>query len=130
MEDSTSVSLSSQIWHSRYCSTERMILEPITKRLTLFRSSRRWPEESDFVAHFCTLCKSENTRTCENCTLSRAIHTRTCENRMLSPQFSHVCVFSDLRNVQKSVTRIIYLGPLPKEQVATLVSVVAFNGCF
>ena len=38
---------------------------------------------SDFVARFCTL------------------------------QFSLVRVFSDSRNVQKSVTRIIYLGPLP-----------------
>ena len=28
-------------------------------------------------------------------------------------QFSHVRVFSDSRNVQKSVTQIIYLGPLP-----------------
>ena len=46
---------------------------------------RQWPEVSDFVARFCTLRESENTRTCENCT----------------------------QNVQKSVTRIIYLGPLP-----------------
>ena len=29
---------------------------------------------------------------------------------------SHVRVFSDSRNVQKSVTRIIYLGPLPSLQ--------------
>ena len=28
-------------------------------------------------------------------------------------QFSHVSVFSDSHNVQKSVTLIIYLGPLP-----------------
>ena len=28
-------------------------------------------------------------------------------------QFSHVRVFSDSRNVQTRVTRIIYLGPLP-----------------
>ena len=27
---------------------------------------RQWPEVSDFVARFCTLCKSENTRRCEN----------------------------------------------------------------
>ena len=44
---------------------------------------RQWPEVSDFVARFCTL------------------------------QFSHIRVFSDSRNVQKSVTRIIYLGSLP-----------------
>ena len=31
-------------------------------------------------------------------------------------QFSHVRVFSDSRNVQKSVTQIIYLGPLPRDQ--------------
>ena len=30
--------------------------------------TRQWPEVSDFVARFCTLRKSENTRTCENCT--------------------------------------------------------------
>ena len=28
-------------------------------------------------------------------------------------QFSHVRVFSGSRNVQKKVTQIIYLGPLP-----------------
>ena len=33
-------------------------------------------------------------------------------------QFSHVRVFSDLRNVQKSVTRIIYLRPLPSGQTS------------
>ena len=30
--------------------------------------TRQWPEVSDFVARFCTLRESENTRTCENCT--------------------------------------------------------------
>ena len=35
---------------------------------------------------------------------------RFCTKRV---QFSHGRVFSDSRNVQKSVTRIIYLGPLP-----------------
>ena len=29
---------------------------------------RQLPEVSDFVARFCTLRESENTRTCENCT--------------------------------------------------------------
>ena len=33
--------------------------------------------------------------------------------RVKRVQFSHVRVFSDSRNVQKSVTQIIYLGPLP-----------------
>ena len=46
---------------------------------------RQWPEVSDFLARFCT-------------------------KRV---QFSHVSVFSDSRNMQKSVTQIIYLGPLP-----------------
>ena len=27
---------------------------------------RQWPEVSDFVARFCTLCESNNTRSCEN----------------------------------------------------------------
>ena len=31
-------------------------------------AGRQWPEVSDFVARFCTLSESENTRTCENCT--------------------------------------------------------------
>ena len=30
--------------------------------------ARQWPEVSDFVARFCTLRESENTRTCENFT--------------------------------------------------------------
>ena len=33
-----------------------------------FPLTRQWPEVSDFVARFCTLRESENTRTCENCT--------------------------------------------------------------
>ena len=37
---------------------------------------RQWPEVSDFVARFCTLCESENTRPCEN----RTRNTRPCEN--------------------------------------------------
>ena len=48
--------------------------------------NRQWPEVYDHIALFCTF------------------HVR----------FSHVRVFSDSRNVQKSVTQIIYLGPLPK----------------
>ena len=34
----------------------------------------------------------------------------------LSVQFSHVRLFSDSRNMQKSVTQIIYLRPLPRTQ--------------
>ena len=69
-------------------------------------ASRQWPEVSDSVARFCTLQESENTRTCEKNT------RHTC--------ISHMChdvrVFSDSRNLQKSVTQIIYLGPLPTGQ--------------
>ena len=49
---------------------------------------RQWPEGSDFVTLFCTL-------------------------REFRVQFSHVRVFYDSRNLQKSVTQIINLGPLP-----------------
>ena len=35
-------------------------------------------------------------------------------------QFSHVRVFSDSRNVQKSVTRIMYLEPLPFAHVLSV----------
>ena len=63
-----------------------------TLKLLGMMASRQWPEVSDIVARFCTLRESENTRTCENRTL-----------------------FS--RNVQKSVTQIIYLGPLPNGKV-------------
>ena len=52
---------------------------------------RQWPEVSDFVSRFCTLQHAQLVL------------------------FSHVRVFSDSRNVQKSVTQIIYLGPLPNE---------------
>ena len=72
---------------------------------------RQWPEVSDFVACFCTLRESENTRTCENCTCFQKTHGR--ELHAFCVQFSHVRVFCDSRNVQKSVTRIIYLWPLP-----------------
>ena len=54
------------------------------------------------VTLFCTLRKSENTRTCENC-------TRFACNSLMSVcfrvQFSHVRVFSDSRNVQKRATK-------------------------
>ena len=71
-----------------------VIIDPLLLIITMSiignnGSIRQWPEVSDFVARFCTLRESENTRTCENRTL-----------------------FS--RNVQKSVTQIIYLGPLPR----------------
>ena len=60
-------------------------------------SDRQWPEVSDFVARFCTLQESENTRTCMSvCFLTL-----------------HVCVLSDSCNVQKCAAQIIYLGPLP-----------------
>ena len=66
--------------------------------------SRQWPEVSDFVARFCTLRESENTD-------MRGLHA-------ICVQFSHVRVFSYSRNVQESVSQIIYLGarlgPLPK----------------
>ena len=54
--------------------------------------------------------RAENTRTCENCTRNmRELHAKHV-------QFSHVRVFSESRDVQKSVTRIIYLGPLPTDR--------------
>ena len=37
--------------------------------------------------------------------------------RVKCMQFWHVRVFSDSRNMQKSVTQIVYLGPLPIHQV-------------
>ena len=39
-------------------------------------------------------------------------HTEMRESQMKRVQFSHVLVFSDSRNVRKSVTQIIYLSPL------------------
>ena len=45
-------------------------------------------------------------------------HTAMRESHAKRVQFSHVRVFSDLRNVQKSVTRIIYLRPLPSGQTS------------
>ena len=59
---------------------------------------RQWPEVSDVVAHFCTLRESK-----------KHGHARIAARET-------VRVFSDSRNVQKSVTTlIIYLGPLPTE---------------
>ena len=58
--------------------------------------TRQWPEVSDFVRRFCTLCESKNIQPCENSVL-----------------FSHGRRFFDLLNVQKSVTQIKHLRPLP-----------------
>ena len=41
-------------------------------------------------------------------------HARIARVSRASVQLSHVRVFSDSRNVQKSVTQIIYLWPLPR----------------
>ena len=59
-------------------------------------ASRQWPEESVFVARFCTLRESQN--------------LWPCTKRV---RFSHGHRFCESRNVQKGVTQIIYLGPLP-----------------
>ena len=77
-----------------------VIAEPraSSTRLSYGGVIRQWPELSDFVARFCTLRESKN--------------LWPCENRVL---FSHFRRFFDLCNVQKSVTQIIYLLPLPKE---------------
>ena len=40
------------------------------------RCCRQWPEVSDFVALFCTLRESENTRPCENCTRNKSYTSR------------------------------------------------------
>ena len=78
---------------------------PARGRRWALSGSRQWPEVSDFVAHFCTLRESENTRTFENC------------RARLASQKTHgharIARVSDSRNLQKSVTRIIYLVPLP-----------------
>ena len=44
-----------------------------------------------------------------------------CARNASETQFSHVSVFSESRNMQKSVTQIIYLGPLPRGQWATVI---------
>ena len=61
---------------------------------SLVELPRQWPEVSDFVARFCTLRESNNTR----------FRVRSSHGRALF----------DSRNVQKSVTQIIYLWPLPR----------------
>ena len=77
---------------------------------------RQWPEVSMYqvLSHVFARCASQKTHghariACENCKRFRAILACPC----VSVQCSHVRVFSDSRNVQKSVTEIIYLGPLP-----------------
>ena len=69
--------------------------------------SRQWPVVSDFVARF-SRCANKKTRTCEN-------RTRFAPHaiRAKRVRFSHVRMFFGSRNVQKSVTQIIYLGKLP-----------------
>ena len=75
---------------------------------------RQWPEVSDFVAHFCTLHKSENTLPCKNSMLN------TCETSAILAWQTIGSVFSDLHNLQKCVTQIIYLWPLPNAQCNTI----------
>ena len=43
---------------------------------------------------------------------ARVFRVQFSHARVFRVQFSHVRVFSDSRNVQKSVTQIIYLWPL------------------
>ena len=69
---------------------------------------RQWPEVSDFVALFCTL--RVNARVKKHTDM---LESHAFEAHAFRVRFSHVRVFFDSRNVQKSVTRIIYLGPLP-----------------
>ena len=76
------------LWASGPCLLEASIfcMAKLQSSLEAKVSSRQWPEVSVFVASFCTLERV---------------------------QFTHVHVFSDSLNVQKSVTQIIYLWPLP-----------------
>ena len=46
----------------------------------------------------------------------RELHAKRVQFSYVRVFSVHVRVFSDSRNVQKSVTRIIYLGPLPEAQ--------------
>ena len=69
---------------------DKLINKHENKRIDKYKTKSK----SDFVARFCTLRESENTRPCEN-------RTRF--------------FFSDSLNVQKFVTQIIYLGPLPSD---------------
>ena len=72
---------------------------------------RQWPEVSDFVARFCTLSESENTRTCENCTQNgriaretRAILACPCETRAI---LACPCVFGLTQCAKKCDTNHI-----------------------
>ena len=65
------------------------------------------------LSHVFARCSSQkNLLPCENCDF-RA----TANSAKNSVWFSHGCRFFDSRNVQKSVTQIIYLGALPIEKV-------------
>ena len=55
--------------------------------------NRQWPEVSDFVAHFCTLCKSENTRTCENRTLNKLKFTMNMLKLHCDLEIKHTTIF-------------------------------------
>ena len=74
-------------------------------------AARQWPNVSDFVARFCTLCDCESK------------NLRPCENRTRFSHGTDGSRFFDSRNVQKSVTQIIYLGPLPRGCPSLLLSV-------
>ena len=75
---------------------------------SLSAPARQWPEVSDFVACFCTLCKSKNLLPFKN----------------LMP-FLHGSRFFDLLNVQKSVTQIIYVRPLPSaSQLSAIIMLI------
>ena len=87
-----------------------------------FRDLRQWPKVSDFVARFCTLCKSNNTRPCEN-------RARMRESRAKRARFSHGHVLFVSRNVQKSVTQIIYLWPKEATAYATWLPSCTHAGC-
>ena len=105
-------------WLSNWVSIARVVARFSQASLSrpAATAAGQWPEVSDFVACFFTLREPENTQPCEN----RTRNTRPCENRTRNAcyswkclRFSHDRVFSGSRNVQNSVTQIIYLGPLP-----------------
>ena len=57
--------------------------------------SRQWPEVSDFVARFCTLRESNNTRPCENRTrFKNVLHKSYTSGHCLPPRFSSRAVTS------------------------------------
>ena len=66
--------------------------------------SRQWPVVSDFVARF---SRCANKKKHGHARIARVSHRTRCV------RFSHVRMFFGSRNVQKSVTQIIYLGKLP-----------------